>query len=270
MALLTSQRINDLYTKYQNIEITFNKSVIRAVRLVSGEIYLKCLGNQWRCVLYSCSMNGVRVVMNIDNQLMEIFRKANNAASIRLCFQDPDKMVPVSFFVASKITGFTPYKQDDTNLHFISLKFNNQPPEDLISVIGLLVEANINAKNRAEERIVLNEENSKLLGIANKSTVVNIGGIPRACIVRDLSFAGCKVIISGIGKFLINKTAILKLEMEDLPHLNLTGAVLRYDTVEGRKDLSTLGIKFDEKAVPIEYKMRINDYFLKIRKKHSS
>ena len=267
MALLTSQRINDLYNQYKNIDITFTKNVVKALKLISNEIYLKCLGHQWRCVVYSCSMSGVKIVMNLDNNLMEIFRKANNAASIRLCFLEPDKLVPVSFFIASKITGFTPYTQGDSQLHFINMKFNNQPPEDLISVLGLLVEANVNAKKRAEERIVLTDESVKFLGLASKSSVLNVEGIPRACILRDLSFAGAKVIVSGIGKFLVNKPAVLKLELEDLPLFLIPGTILRYDSVEGRKDLSTLGFKYNEDAVPIEYKLRINDFFSRIKKK---
>jgi len=266
MALLTSQRLNELYTKYKDMDVTFTKTVTKALHLISSEIYLKCLGNQWRCVLYSTSMSGSRIILSVDSSIMETIRKANNAASLRFCFMDPDKSTPVSFFIASKVSGFTPYSKTDSNLQFVSLKFNNQPPEDLISIIGLLVEANVNAKKRAEERIVINDENIKILGLKTKSTALSIEGIPRACILRDLSFAGAKLIISGIGKFLVNKQASIKLEMEDIPALSMQGKVLRYDSVETRKDLSTLGIQFNEDSIPIEYKMRINDYFARKKK----
>ena len=266
MALLTSQRINELYSKFKDQEITFNKQVINALRVVSNEIFLKCLGEQWRCVIYSCSMSSAKIVMKIDNNLMAKFRESKNSVSLRFCFQNPDKPVPVSFFVSSKITGFNPYSKNDPSLQILSLKFSNQPPEDLISIIGLLVETNANAKNRAEERVSLNPETIKQLGIVPKSSSIVVTGIPRACILRDLSFTGSKMIISGLGKFLVNKNGVLKFQMEDLSPFSIPGTILRYDEVEGRKDLSSIGFKFDEKSIPIEYKMRINEYFVKKKK----
>ena len=266
MALLTSQRINQLYKKYGRQDITFNKQVISVVRLVSSEIFLKCLGEQWRCVIYSCSMIGAKIVMKVDQNLLATFREAKNAVSLRFCFKDPDKSVPITFFVASKIVGFNPYSKTDPSLQILTLTFNNQPPEDLIAIIGQLVEANVNSKNRSEERIIINAETTKALGLAPKSLSLVVSGIARACILRDLSFTGSKIIISGLGKFLVNKKAMLNLKLEDIPPLSLEGTILRYDEVEGRKDLSTLGFKFDEEKIPIEYKMRINEILMKKKK----
>ncbi len=266
MSLLTSRRITELYSNFKDQDVTFNKPVIKAVRLVSNEIYLKCLGNQWRCVIYSCSMSGTKIVMKVDQNLLAIFRKANNAVSVRFCFLDPDKAVPVSFFVAAKIIGFNPYSKTDPSLQILTITFNNQPPADLIATIGLLVETNVNAKNRAEERIVLSADAIKDLGIKTKSSSLIVSGVPRACILRDLSFAGAKIIISGLGKFLVNKPGHLNFEIEDMAPLSLGGEILRYDEVEGRKELSSIGFKFNETVVPIEYKMRISDYLVRKQK----
>ncbi|MBI9103405.1 MAG: PilZ domain-containing protein [Spirochaetales bacterium] len=211
-------------------------------------------------------MMSAKIVMKVNQSILATFREANNAVSLRMCFKDQDKSVPVSFFITSKITGFNPYSQADTNLQIITISFTNQPPEDFVSTIGLLIEANTNAKNRAEDRILLTPDAIKSLGLIPKKATLVVTGIPRACILRDLSFTGSKIIISGIGKFLVNKPAILNFEMEDLPPFSISGTILRYDEVEGRKDLSTLGFKFDEKLIPIEYKMRVNEYLVKKQK----
>lgn len=266
MALLTSQRISDLFNKYKNAEITFNKSVIAALGLVTKQVYLKCLGYQWPCVIYSSSMVSTKIIMNLSKDTLEIFRKANNLVSIRFSFIDPDKNVPVAFFVNCKIAGYTPYSKENPNLQFVSLKFVNQPPEDLISTLGLLVETNVNAKNRAEERLLLSDEIVKAMGLNTKASAIVIDGLPRPCILRDLSFSGVKVVISGLGKFLVNKAASVKIEFDDVPSMLIPGIVLRFDPVEGRKELSSLGIQFTEGSIPIQYKMKINDQLVKKKK----
>lgn len=261
MALLTAQRINNLYSQFKNIDITFNINVTKALRLVPKEIYVKCLGNQWRCIIYSSSMAGSKIVMSVDEKLLALFRKANNLVSLRFCFLDVEKSVPITFFIPAKIMGFTPYGDPKSQLHFLSLSFTSQPPDDLVAILGTLVEANINAKRRGDERIPLNTENIRKLGFKPKASVLSIAGIPRACIIKDLSFSGTMAIISGIGKFLIDKEAALRVEFDDLNKpILLKGTVKRFEEVQGRKEISALGIKFEQEALPIEYKMKINDF----------
>ena len=43
--------------------------------------------------------------------------------------------------------------------------------------------------------------------------------------------------------------------------IDVKGTIVKVDMVEGRRDLVTAGIKFDEKQVPLSYKLRINDFF---------
>jgi hypothetical protein len=260
MALLTAQRITSLFNSFKTIDVAFNSSVSRALGLNPKEIYLKCLGQQFRCVIYSSSMTGAKVVMSVSKENLTLFRKANNAVSLRYCFTDEEKAVPVTFFVPAKIMGFTPYG-NNPELNFITLSFTSQPPDTLVAALGMLIEANVNAKRRAEERILMNQENIRKLGIKPKSSVLSITGIPRACILRDISFSGAMVIISGIGKFLIDKEASLRLEFDDLKtFITIKGKVQRFEEVQGRKELSALGILFNHEELPIEYKMKVNDF----------
>jgi len=268
MALLTAQRINTLYDNYKSIDITFNANVSKVLGLIPREIYIKCLGNQYRCVLYSSSMTGAKVVISVDEQLLVQFRKANNAISLRYCFTDAEKSVPITFFVPAKIMGFNPYGKDKSQLNFLTISFTSRPPDTLVATLGTLIEANVNAKRRAEERITLNPENIRKLAIKPKSSILTISGIPRACIIRDISFSGAMTIIAGVGKFLIDKEATLRLEFQDIKNIIIIkGKVKRFEEVEGRKDLSALGIHFDEDNLPIDYKMKVNDFLSSKSKK---
>ena len=96
-----------------------------------------------------------------------------------------------------------------------------------------------------------------------------IDGIPRKALLRDLSFSGAKLIIAGLAKFLVNKSAVLKLEIEETGTVfNLNGKVMRFEPIENRKDIASIAIQFDEKAIPVEYKIFFNDYLIKQRPTH--
>jgi hypothetical protein len=45
----------------------------------------------------------------------------------------------------------------------------------------------------------------------------------------------------------------------------LKGTFVRSESVEGRKELIALAIQFDETAIPMGYKMRINDFLSTVR-----
>ncbi len=260
MAVITSQQITRYYDLFRTIDLTFNKDVIRAVKLQPQQVFLKCLGDQWPCVIYSTSFVGAKVIGNISETLHEKIRSANNLVNLRFSFGLSDKTDPIQFFISAKITGFNPYSKENPNLNFVSLTYTQRPPDDLIWILGKLLETNINSKKRKEERIPIHPENIRRLGLKSKTAHILIQNIPRKCIIRDLSFSGAKVIIPGIAKFLISKPATLRVEMEDNPVFHLKGIVVRFEPVEGRKDIAALAIQFAEELVPIEYKMRINDF----------
>jgi hypothetical protein len=64
----------------------------------------------------------------------------------------------------------------------------------------------------------------------------------------------------GNPKYLVNKTAGIRLALSSGKSINVKGVILRFEPVEGRKDLAALAIKYDAEKVSFEYKMMINDY----------
>ncbi|HPS44260.1 MAG TPA: PilZ domain-containing protein [Treponemataceae bacterium] len=266
MGYATSQQLARYYELYQNIDVTFSKEVIKATGLIPQQVYVKALGGQWPCVVNSASLSGAKIISGIKSGFYEKIQQGNTSVSLRLSFQDPEKSEPMSFFVTSKITGFTQYA-GSPDLIIINIAYTQRPPDDLIEKLGALLEANINSTKRREERIVMTPDAMRKLGILQKETVIFIQGIPRRCIIRDLSFSGSKVIMVGIAPFLINKEVVLRIDIaEPRLALGVKGTIVRTEDVEGRKDLVALAIKYHEAEIPMGYKMQINAYLSQMRK----
>jgi hypothetical protein len=81
-----------------------------------------------------------------------------------------------------------------------------------------------------------------------------------------MSFSGVKIIMMGVAKFLADKEAILRLEFDDPKEVFLIkGKFIRSEAVEGRKELVSLVVLFDESLVPMGYKIRVNDFISAVR-----
>jgi hypothetical protein len=261
MSIITSQKISRLYELYRNITVTFTKEVISTIGLNISQTYVKCLGDNWPCVIYASSMSDAKIVLKLSKDAFEKIRQANNLVSLRFSFTVPDKNEPLTFFISSKIAGFNPYSKNNPELNIISLNFTQRPPDDLIEILGRLQEANAASRNRSSERIEITVDSIRRLHMVSKDAALFIQNVPRKCIMRDISFSGAKIIILGVGKFLVNKPFILVIPFDDLPKpVYLKGTVVRFEEVEGRRDITSLALSFTEDQVPMEYKMRLTEY----------
>lgn len=261
MAVTTSQQITRYYDQFRNTDVTFTKEVIRATLLYPKQVFLKALGYQWPCIVYSSSMVGAKVIVSMSTSLRETVQKSNNLVSLRFSFLQKDKADPLSFFVSSKITGSTPYGNQKPDLHFLNLAYTQRPPDDLIEVLGRLLDAHATSKRRKEQRITITADSARKMGVNAKDVLVYIEGVPRRCIIRDLSFGGAKLIILGVAKFLLNKECILRFQVtEDDSTIDISGTVIRFEAVEGRNDIAAIAVQFKEDAVPVTYKMLLSSY----------
>lgn len=266
MSITTSQQIARWFELYRTIDVTYTKEIIKSTGLDTRGIFLKCVGEQWPCVIYSSSFAGAKIIVSAKQLLNEKIAKANNLVSLRFSFKLPDKPDPVSFFISGKAAGFAPYQGGAGDLQFATIQYTQRPPDDFIEIMGRLLEANINSQRRREERIVLNPDSMRRISLVTKESLMFVQGVPRKCILRDLSFSGAKVIIVGLAKYLVGKECTLRIDMDEpRESLDIKGEIVRYEDVEGRKDLTAVAIHFDEKAVPMTYRMHINDYLSQIR-----
>jgi hypothetical protein len=216
-------------------------------------------------VIYSSSFQEAKIVANVKSGLVGKLQQANNYVSLRYCFKIADSGNPVTFFVAARVMGFTPYG-GSKDVAMFTLQFTQRPPDDLIEIMGRLLDANVNSAKRREERILITVDSQRKLNILSKESAVFIQGVPRRCILRDVSFSGAKLIMVGVAKFLVDKEAGLRIDFDDpRESFLLKGKFVRSENVESRKDLVALAILFDESRIPMGYKMRINDFLSAVR-----
>jgi hypothetical protein len=266
MSIVTTQQLARYFEQYRTTEVTFNKEVIDATGLLTRNVYLKVADQQWPCIIYACSLAGAKVIASVKNAFFNSLRQSNNHVSLRCCFRLPDKTDPISFFVPCHAAGFTPYNPQNPDVQIIGLEFTQRPPDDLILILGTLLEANATAKRRKEERIVLTSESMKKLGLESRDCLVLVDGAPRRCLLRDLSFNGAKVLVAGGARDLDQKSATLRiLKGEQGDEISLVGAVMRIEEVEGRPDILALGIQFAAEP-PMSYKIMISGYLSSVRK----
>jgi len=262
MGVTTSQQLQKYLDLYSNHEVAFTKDVIKATLLYPKQIFVKCLGYQWPCLLYSSSMVGARIIINLQSGFRQIVAKANNTLSLRFSFLQRDKPDPLAFFVNAKIVDYMPYSSENPDLSFINITYTNKVPDDLIEKLGQLIEAQASAQNRKEERLILTPEVIKETGISPKSVSLTIDNIPRKGILRDIAFSGAKMIILGVPKFLVGKAGILKMKLDNPEEIiELQGTVIRFERIEGRTDIGAFIIQFKDGTIPIEYHLRLNRYF---------
>jgi hypothetical protein len=259
MGILTSQKLTIYYERFKEIDVTFTKEIIQVTGLLTQQVHLKCGNDFWPCVIYSSSFQTAKIVANIKSGLLGKLQGANNYVNLRFCFKSFDKGKSVTFFVAARVIGTSPYGGSE-DFNMLTLQFTNRPPDDLIEIMGRVLDANVNSAKRREERIQLTPDSMRKLKITSSETAVNIQGIPRRCILRDISFSGVKLIMMGVAKFLVDKDAIIRIDFDDpRESFMVKGKFIRTENVEGKKEMVAVAMNFDDASVPMGFKIRLND-----------
>ncbi|MCX7031976.1 MAG: PilZ domain-containing protein [Spirochaetes bacterium] len=258
MSIITSHEISRFYEEYQQTEVTFNKQVMEATGLLST--HLKAAGGETRCVLYACSMAAAKLLVpDLREPFLQAIQKAGGHLSVRLTFKRPEKPDPLTFYVAGRLTGTTPYNPQNPSAQLVALEFTGRPSDDLIQALGVLLEANTNAQRRREERITMTPDALKRLGIESPSTIV-VEGADTRCILRDLSFGGAKVLVANLTVSVAGQPIGLKVKRNEGDEtITLWGEVARAEEVSGHPEFLALGIKFLGDP-PVVYKMMLSGF----------
>lgn len=269
MAIVTSQQLTAYYDLYRNIEVTFTKDVTQLLGFLQEQVVLKLLGTPWHCLVYSSSLEGAKIILNLKPDQIEKLRSGSNLVSLRYGFRVADKTEPVTFFANGKIKGYSRYNSASNNdLYFMSIEFTQRPSDDLIEILGRFLDANVNSQKRRDVRIAVSETSVKKLGFASCNTIVAVEQVDRKCLIRDLSFGGAMVLIPGVAKFLQGRSAVLRLVLEENAQvLLLAGKFVRVEPVEGRRDITLAALQYDEALVPHAYKLKMNDAIRAIKEK---
>ena len=263
MGIATSQQLTKYYDQYRDTEITFTKDIIRALGLDPRQVYVKCNGSQWPCIINSTSFQHAKIIVGTKGGAFQALAAKD---SLRFCFSEQEGDGIITFLVSSRVAEIRPY-MNSKDLVIVTLQFTARPPDDLIEICGRLLEANANAIRRREERIPINEDSKRKLNLAKEECNVIVQSVPRHCVVRDISFSGARVILIGLSQFLTGKEAILRLEFNEPSEVvSIRGTIVSADLIQGRKDICIASLKFDEGSLPLSFKMHLNSYLTAVRK----
>ncbi len=267
MAILTSTQITKLYDAYKDIDITLNKDIIKATGLKTNEIYIKAAGMQRPCIVYSTSFKKARIIANTSNEFINKTREAGDLITLRMAFIDPERKDLVSFFINAKVAGYGVYDTPDSSLNYINIVFTQRPPDDLIIIMGRLMQANVNFNKRLNERIIVNQSNYAQLGFSSREISIVIQEIPRKAILLDISISGIKIIGVKAFKFHLNKDIIIRFPIKANEQIEIPATILRFDVLPNRNDLGIFGIKFKDNSIPMSFKVQVDNYFENFVKK---
>ena len=266
MSILTGFQISRLYELYNDIDITFTKDIVATTLFNHKETYLRFGGSQKKCLFYSTSMNKGRVIINIGDNFIAKVKDAGGLVSLRLAFNIPGKNDIISFFVNAKITGYSAYSDQGSDLNYAFLTYTQRPPDDLIIILGQLLEANINFQKRKDLRIIINNSNYTALGLSSKELNLVIENIPRKAIIVDISASGIMAIGVKAFKFHLNKELIIKFNSAS-NDWQMKGQIVRIDDITGRNDIVLIGIRLVPETIPVSFKMSIENYLKTIKEK---
>lgn len=262
MRTITALQLNRFYDLYKNLDLTFTKDVMFALRFKPEQVMLRCAGHQWPCLINSASMTCAKVICEVKPEIMQLLRENHQNISLRFAFDDDDGKDVVAFFVSAKVMNVSTVKSNKSNLIVVSLEYTQKAPDDLIEKLGFLLEANINSTRRTAERLTLTDDTIHRIDLLSREAFVFIQGIPRRCILMDISFSGVKLALIGIANFLVGQEATVKFDFDNpQTTIGVKGKIIRAEHVEGRKDLIAVAIAFHENGVPMIFKAHLNKFF---------
>jgi len=261
MPEVTTHMLNELYKKYNLRQIAFNPSIIKFTGLEIKKVLIKIFGEQYNCIIYSCSMKSANIIVNLDNTAFNLLKKANNYITLRFSFLPEDYKNSIVFFVPCHLEGYKNFNNNE-HTYFMNLLYTKRPPDDLVKILGRIIQEKENYEKRKHIRINLVEQDIlSRLGFQSNKGIAVIDKIKRPCIIKDISTGGVMIILSCIPKFLMNKQISLFMFLKFLKNpLAITGEIVRSEAIGERKDIHGIGIKFDEKKLPLELVKIINEY----------
>lgn len=258
MVVSANQQTSNYYDFYRDREVVFTKDILKSLRIDPRQLCIKCNGAQWPCIVNSTSFQMSKIILGKQGgAFAQISAEEAPPVNIRFHFNEPGAE-PLILFISAKVTDIKPYAGSE-DLAIITLTYTQRPPDDFILKIGEFIEVNENSSKMKEARVPVNADTKSRLSIEKEETAIWIQNVPRRCVLRDLSFGGAKIMLLGIAKFVQGKECSLRIQFTDpFETVDIKGSIVSTDPVEGRQDIVSAVVKFDEPQIPLSYKIHVN------------
>lgn len=248
MIIMGLQNIKEIYDTYKNYSVVFNKNVINSLELIANKISIKCDTIQIPALLVSSCFCSAKVILKINKDHLEQFKRDNFLTTIRYTFYVQDLMEQLSFYVTSKIVDFDRYDSENPNLFLITLEFTRVPPRIFIEILGEYILQQEKKNKRAAKRINLPP--------GTLESYIFKDGEGKKCTVTEISISSAKVLVSGLrDNYLEDATVLLLMKSPELEGLGeMIGYIKRVEEIGNSENLLSIIILFDQKHIPPAYK----------------
>jgi hypothetical protein len=254
MTLLGSSVLQNLYQEYLDTELTFSKEVSVGLGMLPAESTIKWQGELYPCVVHSCSFRTAKVLVRLTAPQWKAMEFGSRITTLTLTFLQSKTAKKELFQFNGTLQVLQQHGVADGELSvFLAIAFSHRPPEGFLQAQGSFLNLKKEANQRKEDRIPLTAENRESLGLSSLNTTVTVDHIERKCLIRDLSYNGARVILSGVAPFLIDKPFTFIMPLTDKGPLTIPGKIVRAEAVEGHRGLAVIALGYHPERVPVEY-----------------
>ena len=254
MTLLGTSVLQNLYQEYLDTELTYAKDVAAGLGLLPAETSLKWQGELFPCVVHSSTFRAAKVLVRLSAIQWKALEFGSRITTMTLTFLQPKtgKKELFQFNGTLQVLQQNGAGQGEVSI-LLSVAFSHRPPEGFLQAHGSYLSLKKEANQRHEDRVPLNDEAKELLGLASLNTTVVIDHIERKCLMRELSFGGARVILTGVAPFLLEKPFTLAVPFTGRTSIDISGKILRADAVDGHKGLAIIALGYHPDRVPVDY-----------------
>lgn len=254
---MQKKTIDRYYEELHYNVVTFTKQVCRKVGLVRGDSHIRIRGETLPCLIYSLSMERAVVILRINETAKAIMAQTMPALTLHVRFSPTKESI--SLMLDAQIEEIKEYGEKVPDTYFLALRYRRKAPNDLIKILGELIEAEKEKERRIFERINLDPQNAKKMGLSPAETFLFCQGEGKKCVLQEISVFSARVVISGHPADYEGNKAMLIMKIESAGEIGeMLGSV--YSAEELGNNLVSVVVHFDQEVIPPSYKMFIGTY----------
>ncbi len=254
MTLLGSSVLQNLYQEFLDTEITYSKEVSLGLGLLPAEATVRWQGELFPCVVHSGSFRMTKVLIRLNASQWKAMEFGTRITTLTMTFLQPKTAKKELFQFNGTLQVLQQHgAQEGEWSMLMGVAFSHRPPEGFLQIQGSYLALKKEANQRKEDRIPLNNESKDLLGLGSLNTTVTVDHIERKCLLRELSYNGARVILTGVAPFLVDKHFTLDVPFQEKMPLALPGKIVRAEAVEGHRGLAVIALGYHPDQIPVEY-----------------
>jgi len=254
MTLLGTSVLQNLYQEYLDTELTYSKEVALGLGILPADSSIRWSGELFPCVVHSCSFRSAKVLIRLTSSQWQAMEFGTKMVQLTLTFLQPRTGKKELFQFNGNLQVLQQHGAGEGELSILmGVAFNHRPPEGFLEAHGSYLTLKKEANQRREDRIALTSENRELLGLSNLNTTVTVEHIDRKCLLRELSYSGARVILTGVAPFLLEKPFTLEVPFGGSQTMKIPGNIVRAEAVEGHRGLAVIALGYHPDRIPVEY-----------------